>query len=62
MCWVMSHGPPLIWVCENQIFFFLISFDGQVTQDPELLSAMPKVTRLVTRKIEIKPRFPDCQT
>lgn len=61
MSWVMFVGPPLICVCERQKWVF-ISFDRQATWDPELLSALPEITQLVTRKMKIKSRFPDCQT
>lgn len=61
MSWVMSLSLPLLCLCERQSLVF-ISSNRKATQEPELLSALPKVTQLVTRKIEIKPRFPDCQT
>lgn len=57
----MPLGPPLIYACERQRLVFR-SFERQVSQHPELLSALSKVTQQVTRKTEIKPKFPDCQT
>lgn len=57
----MPLDLPLIYACERQRLAFR-SFERQVPQYPELLSALSKVTQQVTRKTEIKPRFPDCQT
>lgn len=57
----MSLGPPLIYACERQRLVFML-FERQAPWHPELLSALSKVTQLITRKTENKVRLPDCQT
>lgn len=61
----LGNVPPSssshLYAYERQRLVFIL-FDREATGDSELLCALPKITQLITRKMKIKHRFPDCQT
>lgn len=59
--YVPRSSSSHLCVCKRRRLVFIL-FDRQATGGSELLCALPKITQLVTRKMKIKPRFPDCQT